>query len=148
MYASFMPARILPPTSRLKAMIESGMTHQEIADTVTRETGYRVSRSTVSAALHRAEETSPAKKYPQEIPWVVREKHQTHYAARMLRLLGRRRKGIANSAESDQRLDAWLSSLAEAGAVVTYVPDTADGFFYVEGEPDTPGVPVSTSLKF
>lgn len=145
MYHSYMPARILPPTSRLKAMVSQGMTHQEIADTVTRETGYPVSRSTVSAALHRANETQPAKKYPEEIPWTVREEHQTHYAARMLRLLGRRRKGITNSQESDQRLDAWLASLEEAGAVVIYVPDRKDGFFYVEGTPDVPGIPVSTT---
>jgi hypothetical protein len=60
----------------------------------------------------------------------------------MLRLLGRRRKGIANSAEMDARLDAWLKQLKEAGAVVTYVPDTDEGFFYIKGEPDSDGVPV------
>jgi hypothetical protein len=139
-----MPARILPATSRLKALADSGLTHQEIAELVTRETGYQVKRSTVSAALHRAGETQAAKKYPEELPWKVREEHQTHYAARMLRLLGRRRQGIQNSAESDSRLDAWLRQLKEAGAVVVYVPDTDDGFFYVSGKPDREGIPVST----
>lgn len=124
------------------------MTHQEIADLVSRETGYPVGRSTVSAALHRAGAASPAKRYPNEIPWTVREEHQTHYAARMLRLLGRRRKGIANSAESDARLDAWLRQLEQNNAVVTYVPDTADGFFYIEGQPDAEGVPVMANAQF
>lgn len=119
------------------------MTHKEIAELVTRTTGYPVSRSTVSAALHRAGASSPAKRYPEEIPWDVRQQHQTHYAARMLRLLGRRRKGIANSAESDARLDAWLRQLEESGAVVTYVPDTKDGFFYILQEPDHDGIPVA-----
>lgn len=141
-----MPARILPPTSELRQMVDRGMTHQQIAEEVSRRTGYPVSRSSVSAALFRAGEATNAKKYPEEIPWTVREEHQTHYAARMLRLLGRRRKGITNSAESDQRLDSWLRQLERSGAVVVYAPDTEDGFFYVQGEPDIPGVPVSTQL--
>ena len=127
-------------------MVDRGMTHQQIAEEVSRRTGYPVSRSSVSAALFRAGEVTNAKKYPEEIPWTVREEHQTHYAARMLRLLGRRRKGIANSAESDARLDSWLSQLRRAGAVVIYVPDTEDGFFYVQGEPDHPDIPIAKEL--
>jgi hypothetical protein len=128
-------------------MVDRGMTHQQIAEEVARRTGYPVSRSSVSAALFRAGEAQNAKKYPEEIPWTVKEEHQTHYAARMLRLLGRRRKGITNSAESDQRLDSWLRQLAKAGAVVTYVPDTEDGFFYIQATPDIPDVPVIRELE-
>lgn len=142
-----MPARVLPSTSRLRHLVDQGLTHQEIADLISRETGYPVGRSTVSAALHRAGAASPAKRYPNEIPWVVREEHQTHYAARMLRLLGRRRKGITNSSESDARLDAWLRQLEQNHAVVIYVQDTEDGFFYVQGEPDTEGIPVRADAK-
>jgi hypothetical protein len=127
-------------------MVDRGMTHQQIAEEVSRRTGYNVSRSSVSAALFRAGEASNAKKYVDEIPWTVKEEHQTHYAARMLRLLGRRRQGIANSAESDARLDSWLRQLEKSGAVVTYVPDTADGFFYVQGVPDKEGIPVAREM--
>lgn len=127
-------------------MVDSGMTHQQIADEVSRRTGSRVSRSSVSAALFRAGEAANAKRYPEEIPWTVREEHQTHYAARMLRLLGRRRQEVVNSAESDQRLDSWLDQLERNKAVVIYLPDTPDGFHYVRiaevGEPDLEGVPV------
>lgn len=122
------------------------MTHQQIAEEVSRKTGYPVSRSSVSAALFRAGEASHAKRYPDELPWTIKEQHQTHYAARMLRLLGRRRKDIANSAESDARLDSWLAQLDKAGAVVVYVPDTEDGFFYVPGDPDVAGIPVRREL--
>lgn len=118
------------------------MTHAQIAEAIAREVGYPVSRSTVSAALHRAGESASAKKYPDELPWKVHEQHQTHYAARMLRLLGRRRKGIRNTPEMDQRLDSWLKQLEDSDAVVVYVPETEDGFFYIIGEPDVPGIPV------
>jgi hypothetical protein len=118
------------------------MTHAQIAEAIGREVGYPVSRSTISAALHRAGETSAAKRYPEEIPWKVHEQHQTHYAPRMLRLLGRRRAGIRNTPEMDARLDAWLKQLADSEAVVIYVPETEQGFFYILGEPDIEGVPV------
>lgn len=127
-------------------MVERGLTHKQIAEILTRETGYPVSRSSVSAALHRANATQPAKKYPDVLPWRVREEHQTHYAARMLRLLGRRRRGIQNSAEADARLDSWLNQLRESGAVVTYLEDTPDGFYYTPGEPKD-GIPIVEELS-
>ena len=127
-------------------MVDSGMTHAQIAAKVSREIGYAISSSTVSAALHRAGETTPSKLYVNELPWTVHEEHQSHYAARMLRLLGRRNAGTANSQEADARLDSWLARLENEGAVVIYVPDTHEGFFYVTGEPDAPGIPVRASL--
>lgn len=129
-------------------MVAQGLTHEEIARVLSRETRYKISRSTVSAALHRANATESAKKYHDELPWRVKEEHQTHYAARMLRLLGRRRAGTVNSEESDKRLDSWLHQLSEAKAVVTYVPDTPEGFYYTEGKPDKNGIPIIRELKF
>lgn len=146
-YRGYMPQRILPQTSALKAMVTQGLTHQQIADNLSREKGFRISRSSVSAALHRAGVSPKAKKYVDEIPWEVKEEHQTHYAARMLRLLGRRRAGVANSAEADKRLDSWLKKLADAGAVVTYVRDTPEGFYYTPGEPDANGVPIQREIS-
>lgn len=142
-----MPSKVLPEKSQLERMLRSGMTHKEIAEAVTRETGHPVRRSTVSAAIHRAGLSSPAKKYDEEIPWTVREEHLTHYAARMLRTLGRRRAGTQNSEEMDQRLDRWLKQLREAHAVVAYVPETAEGFFYVDGEPNEKGIPITQELQ-
>ena len=46
--------RLIPGDDQLKSMVERGMTHQQIADAVSKETGVSVSRSTVSAALSRA----------------------------------------------------------------------------------------------
>ena len=137
-----MPARVLPSKDELKKMLDRDMTHAEIAAEVTRRTGVKVSRSSVSAAVHRAGLSKTNKRYPEEIPWTVRVEHLTHYAARMLRLLGRRRAGIENSPEMDTRLDAWLETLEETHSVVTYLPDTVEGFFYIDGEPNEKGIPI------
>ena len=142
-----MPARILPDRSELEKMLRSGMTHAEIAEAVSRETGHPVRRSTVSAAIHRAGISSPAKKYPEEIPWTVREQHLTHYAARMLRTLGRRRAGITNSEEMDQRLDARLALLERNHSVVAYIPELPEGFVYVDGEPNDKGIPIAENFS-
>lgn len=137
-----MPTRVLPPKSELQKMLERGMTHKEIAEAVSREVGQPVSRSTVSAAIHRAGLSAASKKYVEEIPWTVKEHHLTHYAARMLRLLGRRRAGIQNSEEMDARLDSWLKQLRDEHAVVTYIPDSPEGFYYVDGDWPKNGIPI------
>lgn len=143
-----MPARILPSQKELEKMLSSGMTHAEIAQAVSRDTGHPVRRSTVSAAIHRAGLSGAAKRYTEEIPWTVKEEHLTHYAARMLRTLGRRRAGIQNSSDMDARLDAWLKLLKDNHCVVVYVPETDKGFFYIDGEPDLPDVPIMETFQF
>lgn len=127
-------------------MLDQGMTHREIAEEVTRQTGHLVRRSTVSSAIHRAGLSGPNKKYDDELPWTVKQEHLTHYAARMLRLLGRRRAGITNSAEMDDRLNAWLDQLKQSHAVVAYLPNTHEGFFYVDGDPNEKGIPIIEKL--
>ena len=137
-----MPAKILPDRDELKKMLDRGMTHAEIAAFVSQQTGHHVRRSTVSAAVHRAGLSGQAKRYADTIPWTVRQEHLTAYPARMLRLLGRRRAGLQNSTEQDARLDSWLETLRENAAVVAYVPDTEQGWWYVPGAPTKDGVPI------
>lgn len=141
-----MPAKILPSKAELQKMLEAGMTHSEIADAIARETGHPVKRSSVSAAVHRAGLSGQAKKYADEIPWTVKERHLTHYAARMLRALGRRRAGIQNSEEMEQRLDSWLEMLRSNRSVVVYLPSTNEGFHYIDGRFNDQDIPIDTTL--
>jgi hypothetical protein len=123
-------------------MRDRGMSHAEIAEAIREATGYPVARSSVSAALSRHGDTKPLKKYTEEAPWQVRGEHQTHYAARMLRLLGRRRAGLENTEANDRRLNAWLKKLKDSGTVVIYIPESPDGFHRIPGEWDAPDLPV------
>ena len=124
--------RILPDNATLKRWVELGMTHKEIAEEVARLTGETVSRSSVSAALHRAGLSKSTARYSDELPWRVHLEHMTAYPARMLRLLGRRRAGLSLTQYEDDRLDSWLETLKERGLVVAYSPDR--GFLYVEAD--------------
>lgn len=141
--------RILPPDQELIKMVEQGMTHQAIADKVSAEEGQPVSRSAVSAALHRAGASKNNHRYKDVIPWTVHSAHAGAYHVRMLRLVGRRRQGLPMNEDETQRLNRWLSELDRLNAVVAYAPHTAMGFHYVErDEPeDYPdGMPIRVRL--
>ena len=122
-----MPARILPADSELVAMSGRGMTHADIANEVQRRTGMRVTRAAVSVALMRAGEAKETPRHADTIPWTVGVKHSTEYPVRMLRLLGRRRAGLAINKPDAQRLDGWLRDLDRDNMVVGYCPDVPDG---------------------
>lgn len=125
------PPRLVPDKTTLERWIREGLTHEQMADRVYRETGHRISRSSISAAISRLDLSKPAPRYHREIPWTVKVQHLKAYPVRMLRLLGRRRNGGTLTEVENHRLDSWLNQLDENRAVVAYDPDSEDGFFYV-----------------
>lgn len=132
--------RVLPDTATLRHWLQDdGLTHQQIADRIYMTTGERVSRSSVSAALHRAGISKPTARYSQEIPWRVKVEHIKEYPARMLRILGKRRAGGELTDLENQRLDAWLKKLEDDHAVVGYDPNSTFGFYYIEKDDRTDG---------
>lgn len=128
--------RLAPTPAELKKFLDLGMTHQAIADM----TG--LSRATISSAVRRADLSSEKPRYKDEIPWTVKEEHATHYAARMLRVLGRRRAGLPMTDEQERALDSWLERLHEIHAVVVYDRDSEDGFYYIDGDFTKDGLPI------
>lgn len=130
-----MPApRQIPDNATLLRWIEEGLTHRQITERIYAETGVRVSRSTVSAALHRAGLTTPQARYARELPWKVKAQHAAHYPARMLRCLGRVRAGTDMPDDERERFNSWWAWIVEEKLVVAYDPDSQDGFFYVRNE--------------
>lgn len=129
--------RILPSDRELVWMRDQGMTHQQIADEVSRKTGHRIARSTVSVALARAGESDHRRRFRDTIPWQVPTRFQAEYPLRMLRLLGRQRRGMVMTDDERTRLESWMSKRQSEGSVVVFCPDVPrgePGFYYV---PDT-----------
>lgn len=127
--------RVIPTDAELRRLIRAGKTHQDIADMVYETTGQRVTRGAVSSAVSRAGLSAPMNRYTEFLPWKVKIEHSKHYAARMLRLLGRVTSGEPVNEKDAARLEAWKTKLQEENAVVAYVPETDEGFFYVS-KPD------------
>jgi hypothetical protein len=136
-----MPAiRLLPDKNTLQRWLAEGLTHQQMADRVHRETGNKVSRSSVSAAIHRHGLSTDQRRYSETLPWRVKVAHIREYPARMLRLLGRRLADGGLNSEESRRLDSWLSMLEAEHAVVGYDPNSPQGFYYVEKNDRTDGL--------
>jgi len=106
-------------------MVERGMTHEQIA----KEHG--VGRSAVSAALSRAGLTNPVR-YDDTIPWRVKLTHSRHYDLWMLRVGHRLTHDLPATPDEVKRFTSWERDLNDAGAVITYLPDTEEGFHWVE----------------
>ena len=140
--------RILPGKDELARMLEDGMTHQQIADKVTADTGYTIKRATVSAAISRAGLNQRQTRHFEVIPWKVKVAHIRDYPVRMLRILARRRSGEDITVEDAARLDSWLARMAEDDAVVLYDPDR--GFAYGDRcddcLPDAPVHPIPVRI--
>lgn len=126
------PTRVIPPATELRHLLALGKTHQEIADLVHETTGIPVTRGAVSSAISRAGMSAQGKRYIRTLPWRVKIEHSKHYAARMLRLLGRRMDGDEMLAEDEKRLDSWLEKMDTERTVVAYIPETPEGFHYMD----------------
>jgi uncharacterized protein YbcC (UPF0753/DUF2309 family) len=120
------PKKLLPDDNTLRRMIASGMTHKQIAET------FAVARSTVSARLHRIGETQQLR-YLETIPWKrIKTEHNQSYPLMMLRLHARTLRGDTLTRDQNDRLRSWKKRLLDHDAVVVYLPDSSDGFYYVK----------------
>ena len=133
-----MPAqRLLPSESKLKELART-MTHQQIADWTYQNMGNKVARATVSSAFTRMGATDRVR-YDDVIPWRVKDKHKMHYAVVMLRYYARARRGKSLTDDAIARLTSWLMKMRDRNCVVTYDPDSPDGFYYVPRIPSDKG---------
>lgn len=98
--------------------------------------GIHMTPNTISMAKRRYG-LNVREPYGDLLPWVVHLDHRDLYAAKMLRLEGRRRRGEKVPAEKLRYLDNWKRKLQEDGTVVHYEYATEEGWFYV---PRRPGI--------
>jgi len=132
--------QILPDKNKLQEYIESGMTHKQIAEKVSADTGVIVGRSAVSVALHRYGIAKDSPRYKEYLPWRVKTQHISAYPARMLRLMGRKATGKDMSDTDEKLLTNWLDMLSREDMIVAYDPDDEQGFHYIDSSfKDTDG---------
>ena len=116
------------------------MTHQEIADRVFEDTGVKVTRSSVSGALSRAGLTNPTR-YTSWLPWKpIKSEHNNNHIANMLRVGARLEAGEKVPDRDAAKFESWQRRLIEADAVVTYVYESNDGWYYVRRKPEDVGL--------
>jgi len=139
------PPVLVPDKTTLRRWKREGLTQQEMVDRHFAETGIQVSRASIAAAMVRYGLAGTKPRYYGTIPWHVKGEHLTHYAVRMLRLLGRRKAGGDLNNLEALRLDSWLEMLDREHAVVGYDPDSEDGFYYIDAKyRDSKDAPIRT----
>lgn len=127
-----MPAhRKLPPTERVVALVEQGLTQRQIGEM------FGVSPSAVGECLRVAKVSSPRRVtyYNDHIPWKVRVAHNSHVLVRRLRLHARKDTGGDLRPDQLALLDQWMTYMRHHDAVVVYEPDTEQGFFLDHRQP-------------
>jgi hypothetical protein len=86
--------QMVPGKTVLEGWLREGLTHQQIADRIKAELNEDVTRSAVTAAIQRhGLTTRTVNRYDETLPWRIVPAHAMDYAARMLRLLGRKMSG-------------------------------------------------------
>jgi len=113
-------------------MLRAGATQQEVAQK------FGVTQAAVSANIKRgnikvdyANQTEG-----RSVPWhPIRVEHRDRYLIRMLRANARRQQGLKSAPVLEAMLDKFLQAAEEQDFVVTYDPDTEEGFFRVPRRP-------------
>lgn len=119
-------------------MLRSGMTQQEVGD------HFGVTQAAVADAIRRDRIKFTYENQPKDraMPWRVRPEHQNKYLARMLRAAHRRDQGLTNAPPIERMLESFLTSAERDDFVITYDPDTEDGFFRVQRRPGVDDLPL------
>ena len=130
-----------PDKTWLERAARKGWTQQRMAEEWATESGYSLTRSAIAMAMKRHEVAAarPRPRYPDLLPWKVKDEHRMCLDARMLRIEARIRRGEALPSTDVHWHRGWRERLETADAVIHYDPDTAEGFFWVpraEGDQD------------
>lgn len=110
-------------------LVRSGMRNREIVDYYAQR-GIHLRPNTISMAKRRYG-LDVHEWHTDLIPWVINQDHQGLYAAKMLRLEGRRRRGEPLTDAQLRYLENWKKKMMEDGTVIHYEHDTDEGWFYV-----------------
>lgn len=137
-----MAERQTPDNNTLRKWHEEGLTHQAMADRWEAETHVRVTRQAFRNACGAAGLVRNMK-HDEWLPANMRPEHQKLYDSEMIRRWSARKQGKKFDATENQRINAWLQNLTDAGAILVYRRNTQQGWWPVPRQAtDEPNVPV------
>ena len=132
----------LPPERKLVRWMQEGWTFRQIENECIADAGlvhHELSRADRLMLTHQVDSALTdamtrvglGHRYDDCVPWRVLDVHHGANAARMLRLLGRRRCGQPLGPDRAGPLDDFLLLLRRAHLVIGYCPADEDGFVFV-----------------
>lgn len=130
------PKDVRPTDEALAQMVSDGLTSQQIANILSDNQEFTMSRHTVDiwrreAGCGAGRKMVSRKKY---LPWTLVGSHGWDDVARVLRSLDRRESGMTLNDTEQRTVEDFLDALRQANKVVNY--DPALGFYFVPRNPD------------
>lgn len=123
-------------TAKLRALWNSGLTYDEIADANERSTGWRPTRSGVARKLERLDFPPRNASHVDLIPWKIKPEHGKDRLRYMLAAESRKRQG-ADLSEPDRVLVSLLHDLLFGrGRFLVVGYDNKIGFYLTERTDD------------
>lgn len=145
-----MAERQLPDRQTLQQWFEvDRLTHQQMADRFNNSPERQGMRPVTRQAFTRACGRYGLTTYLHHDEWLpkdMRPEHTKLYDTEMIRRWSARKQGKRFDEVEEQRINAWLQNLTDAGAIMLYKRDTQMGWWPVPRQPtDDPNVPVRVS---
>ena len=122
--------------SEIEQMLRSGKTQQQVV-AIYRERGLDITQSAISQAISSGRIKVDTNRNSGAVPWKLKAEHRWLNSARMLRTLARLERGLPVGPSLEAQVKVWKEGLEEEGSVITYDPDTKEGFWRV---PRRPGI--------
>lgn len=134
--------REIPDRDVLTKWHNAGLTYKQMADRWYDETKIRKTSQAFGKACRKAGLLRNLH-HDKWLPRNMRPEHMKLYDTEMIRRWSAREQGKKFPDVEDQRINAWLQNLADAGAILWYNPDTVQGWHTVRRRSDDePGAPV------
>lgn len=122
--------------SRVEQLLRAGKTQLEVV-AIYRQEGVDVTQSAISQAISSGRIKVNTDRNSGGIPWKLRPEHRHLHAARMLRTQARLDAGLEVGASLLSQVTTWREGLEIENSVITYDPETKEGFWRV---PRRPGI--------
>lgn len=114
----------------VEQMLRSGKTQKEVVS-IYRQRGIDISQSAISQAIANGRIKVDTNRNLGSLPWKLMPEHRHLHAARMLRTQARLDAGREVGVTLVKQVQTWREGLLLEDCVITYRPDTHEGFWRV-----------------
>lgn len=116
--------------NEIEQLLRGGKTQQEVVD-LYRTRGVDITQSAISQAISAGRIKVETNRNAGAIPWKLKPEHRHLHAARMLRTLARMEAGLDIGESLRGQVKTWREGLELEDSVITYDPETPEGFWRV-----------------
>lgn len=116
--------------NEIEQLLRAGRTQQQVVN-LYKARGLDITQSAISQAIAAGRIKVETNRNSGGIPWKLKPEHRHLHAARMLRSLARLDAGLDIGESLKVQVKTWREGLELEDSVITYDPETPEGFWRV-----------------